>query len=60
LEGKQHPDRDEQFKNINKEVKKELKSGNPVVLIGFQEPKIFRLLLQKKSNMVFNRLPYRG
>jgi hypothetical protein len=33
LEGKQHPDRDEQFNHINKEVKKALKSGNPVVSV---------------------------
>ncbi|MDR0571232.1 MAG: hypothetical protein LBG48_00095 [Rickettsiales bacterium] len=60
LEGKQHPDRNEQFNHINKEVKKALKSGNPVVLSGFKERKRFRLFLQKRSNMVSNRLPYRG
>ena len=33
LEGKNHPDRDEQFKYINKQVKKFMRANNPVISI---------------------------
>jgi hypothetical protein len=43
MEGKLYLDRREQFNHINNEAKKASKSGNSVVLSGFQEPKILRL-----------------
>ena len=33
LEGKNHPDRDEQFKYINKQIKKFMRANNPVTSI---------------------------
>jgi transposase len=60
-EGKQHEDRDEQFKFINKEVKKALKEGQPVISVDTKKKELIgnyknpgRLLRPKKSPLKVN------
>lgn len=40
LHGKDNPDRDEQFKYINEEVKKTLESGNPVISVDTKKKEL--------------------
>jgi len=40
FEGKQHPDRDEQFKQIQENIKTHIEEGNPVISVDAKKKEI--------------------
>jgi transposase len=48
LEGRQHPDRDAQFRHINAQVKAFLRSGDPVAVGGHEEKRVGGRLQERR------------